>query len=258
MDLNIYETAKEYLNQIQGLTFRALDAEIKKKLVIFLDIDDSLGMPIFSMIRPLDIEVEKLEQSTSENERIANIRRVQNGDMFIIEYYSKGPSEWVKVEITFACKNFLKELNLYFKDNNINDVFLFSAAGPTYVECIRRILNTYYGFTINNVFSANMTNKTIFLIKNNQEEIIALEDYYENELDLTKIVKGTYHAKDMWKVLQELGYDNSRIPILFDDRDYWGANGFVVRINRLNNNISDYLDNPIRKCQGLLISNNLE
>ncbi len=232
---NIFENSKEYLLDIEGRTLRNLDEEMYKNIVIFLDIDDTLGIPLVCLPRPIDISVDILNTFTKDSDKIKEIKRVSE-DFYKIEYYSNiNPTDWVLVEVMFSFKNFLRQLGEFFEEKKIQDVFLFSAAGSTYIECIRRILITDYHLNIKDVFYANKIAQRMYInIDNNTREVV-------------------YHAKDMWPALESYKYDNSKIPILFDDREYWGANGYVVKIQRLKNDISDFLDNPIHKTPGLLI-----
>lgn len=250
--VNHHLPAKQYLFDVEGKTIRNLEKNEYEKLIIFLDIDHTLGIGMMNQLTPVENE------TIIPKDRIKEIKKVN--DFYVLQYYisymvkrehtidddlyldnetNKGnefKKKWNLVEMKFVFKTFLKDLADFFKQKNILKVCLFSAAGRLYVECIRRILNSDFGFHIEDVFYAEKTNKEIYLH----------EDY--------KIgVKASYYLKDMWKALEICNLDNDKIPILFDDRDYWGVNGFVIRISSLINDISDFLDNPIKKSKGVLL-----
>ena len=237
---NIFYQPKEYLTNVEGKTIRALEENEYNNLVVFLDIDETIGVSLINLPRNVDNNLEIFSTFTKLSDNIKEIKKINDG-FYKFEYYVSTPLKensdqqyWVLIEVMFSFKSFLKELSTFFKEKGIKDIFLFSAANPYYIECIRRVLITDYDFDIKDVFYADKNSKTMYLNDNN------------------KIIEVRYNAKDLWKALEFYNYDNSKIPILFDDREYWAANGFVVKIDKYKNDISDFLDNPILKSPGLL------
>ena len=229
--MNQFAPPKEYLFDVEGKTFRDLEPELLDKVVVFLDIDDTLGICLLNI-------VENMESDTSNYDinmdKILQIKK-NTKDIYEFEYCTYLNTNWIKVNIIFYFKCFLNELSEYLREKNI-DIYLFSAAHPTYIECIKRILVIDYNFDIKGVCYATKDTRKINISCGD----ITIDTYY--------------CAKDMYKELECYYSDvNNKIPILFDDREYWAANGFVVKIGSWTNHISDFLDNPIAKSNGLLI-----
>lgn len=240
--INTFEVAKEYKYNVHGKTFRCLNKEELENVVIFLDIDETLGSIIGAPSRIAKKE-ELLGKDLSqlENRIIEVCTKPLCPNAFRFKYFTEGDDRvWYIVEAFFLFRSYLGELNRFFREKNMKEIYLFSAANREYVECIRRILINYYGFDIKNIFLANTYDKKIKID-------LYRDTYYESVL-----ADATYCPKDMWNVLEVLGHDDTKIPILFDDREYWGANGFTVRII-CKNDISDFLDTPIQKSNGLLL-----
>jgi hypothetical protein len=106
----------------------------------------------------------------------------------------------------------------YFKEKNIYDVYLLSAAVEEYIEGIQYILQVYYYFDIKGYKSVSNVEQKIILEKINGRYQCVL-----------------YMEKDMVKAMSELNISMDKIPILFDDKPYWAKNGLVVWIEETDN-----------------------
>ena len=190
-----------------GKTLSELSPEELESIVIFLDIDDTLG----KAIEILEINTDTLHECIPGCKLLYAYD--DGKDTYVFCYYIKHGEQWKRVEVTFRFRKTLLSLLQYFKEKNIHDIYLLSAAVEEYIEGIQYILQVYYYFDIKGYKS----------VSNVQQQIILeqINGNYECAL---------YMEKDMIKAMAELDISMDKIPILFDDKPYWAKNGLVVPI----------------------------
>ena len=205
-----------------GKTLSELSPEELENIVIFLDIDDTLGKAI---------EIVEINADTL-HECIPGCRLLyvydDGPDTYVFCYYIKHLEQWKRVEIRFCFRKTLLSLLQYFKEKNIHDVYLLSAAVEEYIEGIQYILQVYYYFDIKGYKSVSNVHQIIILEKVNGRFQSAL-----------------YMEKDMVKAMDELDISMDKIPILFDDKPYWAKNGLVVQITETDS-IDTFIHREIR------------
>jgi len=205
-----------------GKTLSELSPEQLENIVIFLDIDDTLG----NAIEIVEINADTL------HECIPGCRLLyvydDGPDTYVFCYYIKHLEQWKRVEIRFRFRKTLLSLLQYFKEKNIHDVYLLSAAVEEYIEGIQYILQVYYYFEIKGYKSVSGVHQRIILEKVNGRFQSAL-----------------YMEKDMVKAMVELDISMDKTPILFDDKPYWAKNGFVVQITETDS-IDTFIHREIR------------
>jgi hypothetical protein len=206
-----------------GKTLSELSPEQLENIVIFLDIDDTLGKAI---------EIVETNADTL-HECIPGCKLLyvydDGKDTFVFCYYIKCEEQWKRVEITFRFRKTLLSLLQYFKEKNIYDVYLLSAAVEEYIEGIQYILQVYYYFDIKGYKSVSNVEQKIILEKINGRYQCVL-----------------YMEKDMLKAMSELNISMDKIPILFDDKPYWAKNGLVVWIEETDN-LDTFIDVMIQR-----------
>jgi hypothetical protein len=204
-----------------GKTLSELSPEELENIVIFLDIDDTLG----KAIEILEINTDTLHECIPG----CKLLYVYDDglDTYVFCYYIKHGEQWKRIEVTFRFRKSLVSLLQYFKEKNIYDVYLLSAAVEEYIEGIQYILQVYYYFNIKGYKSVSNVEQKIILEKINGK--------YQTVL---------YMEKDMIKAMNDLYISMDKIPILFDDKLYWAKNGLVVPIIE-DDSIDTFIDTPI-------------
>lgn len=228
-------------SDISGFNLTTLKDSYIKDLVLFLDIDDTLGCTISNQTEPFDTE----EEIT--NNKILKIEPIDN-NLYYFEFISIDTIEILDIKkdiimvhkMFFQFKPFIRDFFCFLKKRNITNLCLFSAGSPIYIACIKNILNKYFlepEIYINNYISVFDKQQLSFnrVLSNNFTETLL------------------YIPKDMNEALNILGLEN-KIPLLIDDRGYWGANGFVINVNVYASSIYDFIEKPIEKTKGLLVN----
>jgi hypothetical protein len=205
-----------------GKTLSELSPEELESIVIFLDIDDTLG----NAIDILEINTDALHECIP---RCKLLYVYDDGkDTYVFCYYIKHLEQCKRIEVTFRFRKTLLSVLQYFKEKNIYDVYLLSAASEEYIEGIHYILQVYYYFDIKGYKSVSNVQQRMILEKINGN--------YQSVL---------YMEKDMIKAMDELDISLNKIPILFDDKPYWAKNGLVVPIEATDS-MDIFIDVPIQ------------
>lgn len=209
-----------------GRTLSDLSPEELENVVIFLDIDDTLG----KATEIIETDVNNLYECIPGC-KLLYVFEDYEPDTYIFCYYIKSEKQWKKMKITFRFRKSLVALIDFFKEKNIEEIYLLSAAAEEYVEGIHNILYTYYNFKVKGYVSVAHLERTIILEK--------VDGRYKSVL---------YMEKDMIKAMSDLQILPHKTPILFDDKPYWGKNGFVVPVIE-EDHVKTYISKPIQKCK---------
>lgn len=208
-----------------GKTLSELSPDELEEIVIFLDIDDTLG----KAIEVVEINTDTLHECTPGC-RIVYVFSEEK-DTYVFCYYIKYENQWKRMVITFRFREAVFTLLQYFKEKKIEEVYLLSAAAEEYIEGIQYILQVYYHFNIKGYIS----------VCNVQQQIILerIEGQFKQVL---------YMEKDMVKAMNQLEILPGKIPILLDDKPYWGRNGYVIPIIE-EDHIDTYISKPIQSTR---------
>jgi hypothetical protein len=236
--MNIFSEAHIYPLDISGKTLRNLSEDEVNRLVLFLDVDDTLGNCIGTQVSLIEPEIFEREYQSA----VLNVRPLSKL-IFETEFLAREPhlKYWSKNIYEFKFKDYIINLFDFLKKKNIKNICLFSAANKGYVDCIEKILREFFEVDI------------ITSISVHEEPRMSLY----RKLGENCFVEEIYIAKDMYKALQMINRED-HIPLLIDDRPLWGANGFVIPINPFMNTIYEYIDKPIEKTNGVLIESRRE
>ena len=145
---------------LNGRTLSDLSPEELEKIVIFLDIDDTLG----KAIEVIQIDTNNLYECVPGC-KLLYVFEDYYPDTYIFCYFIKYNEQWKKVKVTFRFRKSVADLVDFFKQKNIYEVYLLSAAAEQYVEAIQSILYTYYNFNIKGYVSVAHAEPIIILEK---------------------------------------------------------------------------------------------
>lgn len=239
--MNTYSDFIGDYRDISGFNLETLKESDINDLILFLDIDDTLGKAISN-----ESEIFNTQEEIKSNQML-KLEQI-NSNLYYFEFLTKETIEIFNLKqdiirihkIYFQFKSFIRDFFCFLKKRNIINICLFSAGSMIYIECIKIILNKYFlesEIHIENYIS--VFSKERMTIHREQSN-----SFFETLL---------YIPKDMFEALNTLGFKN-KIPLLIDDRGYWGANGFVININSSASTIYDFIEKSIEKTKGLLIN----
>jgi hypothetical protein len=207
-----------------GKTLSELSPEELENIVIFLDIDDTLG----KAIEIIELDTTNLYECIPGC-KLLYVFEDYEPETYIFCYFIKSGIKWKKIKVKFKFRKSVLSVFDFFKKKNIHEIYLLSAAAEEYIEGIHHILQFYYKVNVKGYKS----------VSNVQQQII-LEQ-----------INGTYKTvlymeKDMIKAMNDLNISLEKIPILFDDKPYWAKNGFVVLIEE-KDSLETFINTPIQR-----------
>jgi hypothetical protein len=206
-----------------GKSLSELSISQLDKLVVFLDIDETLGRYISieeSDIEQTHMSIEELEQLNTPLDRLIGFEEIHK-TLYKFGYYNKFLNNWRRISIKFRFRYIIDDLLDFFRKNNMKNIYLFSAAADEYVIAIKTIIEIYYDFTVIGYKSVNTLGRQIILLKD---------------------VPELYMEKDMNKFMIEHNIPSDKIPILLDDRPHWGQNGLVIPIKIVHKQLVENIE----------------
>jgi hypothetical protein len=214
-----------------GKRLSELSPEELKQLVIFLDIDETIGKAISVSQNEVDETVQtELYDGDQSRYRLLYTSHLY-GTVYSFSYYKNAGIRWIKVDITFEFRESFDALLDFFVIQSISEVYFLSAAVEEYIEGIIHIIKKFYGFSIKGYVSISDTQQRNILVD-------------------SKVV--LYMEKDMIFAMNKLFIMPDKIPILLDDRPYWAKNGYVIPIRQDIDRISVYINTPIEESKAPL------
>ena len=214
-----------------GKRLSELLPEELQQLVIFLDIDETIGKAISISQKEVDETVRtELYDGYPSRYRLLYTSHLY-GTVYLFSYYKNVDVTWVQVDITFQFRESFDALLDFFVIQSISEVYFLSAAVEEYIEGILHIVKKFYGFSIKGYVS----------IRDTQQRNILVD---------SKVV--LYMEKDMISAMNQLFIMPDKIPILIDDRPYWAKNGYVIPIRQDIDRISVYINTPIEEFKAPL------
>ena len=211
-----------------GKKFSQLNENELENIVVFLDIDDTLGKAIDIVEEDVDKSYNDLYDDCLPKYRLAYTVFVSE-NIYHFCYYTKTLyGQWKRIHVFFEIRNSLKDFIKYLDDKNITNIYLLSAASSEYIEGVLYILQYYCYFDVKGYVSVSTVQ---------QRNIVTTIN--------GKLRTVLYMEKDMELAKYELYVLPNKIPILFDDKPFWAKNGYVIPIKNIDT-LGTYIDTPIQ------------